>query len=183
MSSKQATRRAVAEWLGVSVSTIRNWEKRFQPWLEAEAGQFGKGKQQKIYSAADLAVFATIQRRLADGARLDEIVATLDEDIRGTTVPPWDAGEEQPPAASALMLLPERERAALVQYQQAREELAAASARLDAVVDERNRLVDELEAKQSMIDELRERAAAAEARAELLAGRRRFRWPWQKRDD
>lgn len=177
------TRKQVAEWLDISVSTLRNWDSRFQAWLEAEPGQKGVATK-KRYTANDLVIFATIKRRLADGATFAEIETTLDKDIRGTVV---NFAAEDGPAStgpsSNLPAISERERNAIVQAQQAREELAMASGRLQAIEDERNRLLEELEDVRAKLDEFRERAAAAEMAAEMLQSdkeRRRWRWPWQR---
>jgi len=181
------TRREVSEWLGISQSTLRNWDAKFRPWLESEVGQKGVATR-KRYTEGDLVVFATIKGRLAEGATFKNIQATLDDDIRATVLD-WEEPARDAAATSSLPTVSERERGALIQAQQAREELAMVAGQLQAIVDERDRLLEELAGKQEESDELRERAAAAEAQAKLAAEmlesqrqRRRFRWPWQREE-
>jgi DNA-binding transcriptional MerR regulator len=57
------TRKQVASRFGVSVSTVRSWQRQFSDWLDVETKAYGGGRQTATtYSDSDLAVFAVVKR-------------------------------------------------------------------------------------------------------------------------
>lgn len=168
------TRAEVAEWLGVTTSTIRNWDSRFRQWIEAEPGVKGDSTP-KIYTENDLVVFATIHRLLGDNLTFRQVRERLDDEIAQTTIEPSARrpAVESDEATTALATVRERQLARAIQERDV--ELAEVAGEMKAVKDERERLAAEVDRLNQALIDAEKRAAAAEAKIEMASQQRR---PW-----
>ena len=133
----------------------------------------------KRYTENDLRVFATIQQlRDEMGMGFDVIEAVLEHEIKHTILdfsePPPAAADEQPAGTSSTALVTVQQ-----ELMETRLSLAKEIGSREEIEKERDRLIEQLadadeahqeriQALQKELDNLRERAAAAEAEAKIL---------------
>ena len=172
----------VARLLQVSVSTIQRWSKQFAAHLSDEASP--EAGQRRAYSEADVAMLRRAQRMLQAGVTWETVTGQLGvlgpEEAKEETArdeapssAPDEAHERAQSAAAgqALMVLSQQQRLLDGQAGQ--------------LTDQAARLRDQaaqLTSQAGEIAALRERLARLEE-SQRQAERRRFRWPWEPRDE
>jgi DNA-binding transcriptional MerR regulator len=152
------TRKEVAQRFGVSVSTIRAWQKKFGQWLEVETMAYGGGRQKATtYSNNDLRVFSIVNRLTAEGKTYEDIGAGMKTELAST---PLELPDEEPAQKEA----PEGESVALATYSATVARLQRVEGKLEAIEDERDYLRErvgglevKLDANNERFDEERER--------------------------
>jgi DNA-binding transcriptional MerR regulator len=83
-NSRLFTIQQVSAQCGVSKSTLRFWEKKFQAHMFPDRSKGG----QRRYSPEHVSVIALIKRLKADGLSLDEIDARISSGRKDTVMPP-----------------------------------------------------------------------------------------------
>ena len=170
-------RRDVAKWLEIAESTLRSWDLRFREYLEADVGEWKKSTR-KRYTENDLKVFATIARLRDEGLAMADVSASLDEALKHTILdfsepPPADADEQPAGTSSTALMTVQQElietRLSLAREMGSREEIEKERDRLiEQLADADEAHQERIQALQKELDNLRERAAAAEAEAKIL---------------
>lgn len=154
------TRKEVAEWLGISQSTLRSWDGRFSGLLEAEPGQKGSAVK-KRYTENDLIVFLAIKNLRDKNLTFDEIEESLEQEITRTYLPEW-GGKEEASAAPASTALVAQNRQLTNRIIDTETKLAASMARAKTIAEERDRLLEQLDKAQDKLLEAEKRALKAE---------------------
>lgn len=145
------TRAQIAEGLGVSVSTLRKYERLFQSYLSesATSGERGQGTANQ-YTREDWRVLATVHELRRAHVSFDDIVAgELDAALASGTVD----FEPDTPKEEAAALVP------VAQY-------AIVLGKLEATAEELEREREERQTLQNQLVDAEKRAAHAEAKAE-----------------
>jgi len=159
------TRKDVAEWLGITQSTLRSWDSRFSSRLESQPGKKGSAVK-KRYTENDLIVFLAIKNLRNNNQNFDQIEAGLDEEITRTYLPEWGETEQASslPAASELV---SQNRQLTTRIIESEAKLAAGLARAMAIEEERDRLLEQIEKTQERLLEAEIRASKAETLLEI----------------
>lgn len=177
----------VARTLGVSKTTVHRWSLWFAGHLSEQA-RAGTG-QPRAFTEADIATLRRAQRRLAAGvawqavnARLGVITPEEEEEESARDEERDEAPERaQSTAGQALLILDQQTRlidAQAGQLADQRAQIADQAARL-------REQAGQIAGQAAEIAALRERLARVEEaqRQQEAAARRRFRWPWEPRDE
>lgn len=187
-----------ARLLKVSNTTIRRWSTWFAEHLSDQASP--APDQPRRFTEADIATLRRAQSRLARGDTWELVAERL------AIIEPEDTEPEEPEEAPADHEAPtagpeeaEQERAQSTTASQALAILSQQSQIIEAqagqLVAQQSQLTDQaarlreaagqLTAQQDQLADLRERLARLEEaqRAQLEAQRRRFRWPWEPREE
>jgi len=136
------TRSQVAARFGVSVSTVRTWQREFMDWLEAEKQEYGGGRRKATqYTANDLLVFSVVHRLTKEGQRYKDIRERLDEELAGATLElPGETPEDEESEPGTSMV-------PWHQYSATVAQLQGTEGKLEAIEDERNYLRERLDTK------------------------------------
>jgi len=155
--------------LDISTTTLRRWCLTFPEVLSETAKA-----HPRRFDAGDVAVLRRIHALYAAGLRTDEVHDRIraEVDALRAAPPPQDAATEPPPVTDEL---PEAEPAST-----ALQPVAALLDTLSAQQKTLDRLAD-VDALRAEIAALRERLAVIETRLDEY-DRRRFRFPWERRD-
>lgn len=137
------TRKEVAARFGVSVSTVRSWQRNFGDWLEVEEQVYSGGrKKATTYSNKDLLVFTVVQRLTGPPdhlpykkvkKRLDKELTTATLEVPKEELPPEDAGEP-----GMAMVIWTQHAAVMADLEGVQGELKGVQGELKAVKDERD---------------------------------------------
>jgi DNA-binding transcriptional MerR regulator len=143
----------VAKIVGIAPNTVREWTRKFE--IEAQAEE----DAERRYTPADVSLFRTVKILRDQGEPMKRVKPRIaqGERLEPPDLPP-DTPETPPDAT--------RQDTALVSQAQA--EVARYRGKIEAVEDERDRLVVQLADAQSAHLVATERAAAAEAKLELI---------------
>ena len=176
----------VARTMEVSKTTVHRWSSWFAGHLSEQA-RGGTG-QPRAFTEADIATLRRAQRRLAAGeswqavnARLAVITPEEEEPARDEAhgAAQDEAHERaQSTAGQALLILDQQTRLIDAQAGQLADQRAQ-------IADQAARLREQaaqIAGQAGVIATLSERLARVEE-AQRLAERRRFRWPWEPRDE
>lgn len=165
------TRAEIADMLGVSVSTIRKYEREFADYLEATPGVKGAGVP-NLYSQHDVRVFLTIAQLRDEGVSYDDMLAgELADALDSGTIEFEPERAQQRENDSQGAVIPVEQHALLVgKYQATQEELGRALATLDTVrqllLDVERQAAERLDEVQRQLVDAERRAAAGEATKE-----------------
>ena len=176
----------VARTMEVSKTTVHRWSSWFAGHLSEQA-RGGTGKP-RAFTEADIATLRRAQRRLAAGESWQAVNAQLAvitpeeeeparDEARGAA---QDEAHEraQSTAGQALLILDQQTRLIDAQAGQLADQRAQ-------IADQAARLREQaaqIAGQAGVIATLSERLARVEE-AQRLAERRRFRWPWEPRDE
>lgn len=182
----------VAKLLQTSVTTIHRWSDQFSEHLSPQARRPEAG-QRRQYTESDVAVLRRAQHMLKAGVRWNDVNSQLYVWKPGEAEPEPDepARDEAPRAApdeaqeraqntagQALLILDQQTRLIDAQAGQLADQRAQ-------IADQAARLREQaaqIAGQAGDIAALRERLARVEE-AQKQAERRRFRWPWEPRDE
>lgn len=81
----ELTRKKLAKRLGISVGTVRKYERLYSDWLETPKGTKGKGVA-KVFTEHDALVLSTIAAMRDEDISLDDIRTQLDERLATATL-------------------------------------------------------------------------------------------------
>lgn len=140
----------LARALDVTTQTVRSWSDLFQDFLSPSATP-PRGEV-RAYTEEDAAVLALVGKLRAQAKNFDEIRAMLEEGQRATLPSgEGEAADEMYPPVPILAA-----------------QLARREGELDAIKEERDRLLKELETARAAWLDAEKKAAAAQAEARLL---------------
>ena len=146
------TRSEAAARFGVSVSTIRTWQRKFKDWLEVEQQEYGGGQRQATrYSDNDLLVFSVVRRLTKEGQRYKDILEHMDSELAGATFELSEETPEEEKSEPGVSLVP------WTQYSSVVAQLQGAEGKLEAIEDERNYLRERLDKQDNSHNDERER--------------------------
>lgn len=182
----------VARTMEVSKTTVHRWSSWFAGHLSEQA-RGGTG-QPRAFTEADIVTLRRAQRRLAAGESWQAVNARL------AVITPEEEKEPEPEE-------PARDEAPGAAQDEAQERAQSTAGQALAILDQQTRLIDaqagqladqraqiadqaarlreqaaQIAGQAGVIATLSERLARVEE-AQRLAERRRFRWPWEPRDE
>ena len=158
----------VARFLDVSAGTVRTDGRDFSEFLSAAANP-GHG-QERRFNDDDLAVLQTVRVLRNQNRSLEEIIEELKKGTRlepaeAPTEPPRGRRRDETPEGVQLELANQL-KAVIAKFEG---ELEATKSERDRLIMERDREREKAEAHAAAVLDAEKRAAAAEARAQLLA--------------
>ena len=169
------TRSEVAKKFGVSVSTVRTWQREFQDQLEVKKQEYGGGRRQATrYSDADMLVFATVKKLADEGLRYADIHKRLDEELASATFElPEDASEDEKEEPGTSMV-------PWTQYSATVAKLQGVEGKLEAIESERDYLRERVDTMDTRHDKEREEwKEELDEMKQQLEEERQKSW-WQK---
>lgn len=180
-----------AKLLGVSVTTVQRWSTWFAGHLSAEAAP--EPGQRRAFTEADIATFRRAQRMLQGGMTWQQVNSQL------AVFEPEEEPEEAPPAGPSSEEHEAQERAqsgaasqALVVLEQ---QMRIIDSQAGQLADQRAQLTDQAARLREQASQVASQAAELAALRERLARveeaqrqqerqqARRFRWPWEPREE
>lgn len=178
----------VAKLLQTSVTTIHRWSDQFSEHLSPQARRPEPGERRQ-YTESDIAVMRRAQRMLKAGVRWDDVNSQLYVLEPGEAAPePDEPARDEAPDATQERAQSTAGQALLILDQQTR----LIDAQAGQLADQRAQIADQaarlreqaaqIAGQAGDIAALRERLARVEE-AQKQAERRRFRWPWEPRDE
>lgn len=187
----------VARQLDVSKTSVIRWSSVFSAHLSPQASP--EPGQPREFTEADIATLRRAQRRLAQpGATFESVNERLaivePEDTEPEEADPADheaptAGPEEAEQERAQSTTASQALAILSQQSQIIEaqagQLVAQQSQLTDQAARLREAASQIAGQQDQLADLRERLARLEEaqRAQLEAQRRRFRWPWEPREE
>jgi len=183
-----------AKLVGVSKSTVIRWSGLFSEHLSDQASP--EPGQPRRFTEADIATLRRAKRLLSSGVSLEDVPAQLyvigpeePEPEEAPTAGPEEEEQERAQsttASQALAILSQQSQiieAQAGQLKAAQDQLTDQAARLrqqaGQLADQQGRLTDQ----GATIADLRERLARLEEAQRAQLERRRFRWPWEPREE
>jgi len=164
------TRKEVAKRFGVSVGTVRAWQRNFASWLEVEKQQYGGGRRQATrYSDSDLKVFVIVDRLTDEGLNYDDIREVMDEELESQAyevpeAPPEEEVKDKEPGVSlakysAVVASLQRAEGTLEARTEERDFLRERLTVLEeSQAKERERLQDRIDTLEEKLDEERQKS-------------------------
>lgn len=135
----------VADRLGVSTQTVRNWKEEWREYLSPHLLNSGSG-QPLIFYERDVRVLATVAACKEQQFTTEDIKRVLEDEANWVDVPPLPSPAEEAARAS-VQLVP------LSEY---RREIRALTDERDRLAEERDKARQKLEEAQGRIEELKE---------------------------